>query len=491
MASTFVSGIATAVVLVAMLLAGCSSTTTTKGRVGTPAASDETSASMAPGEPAGVAEPPTAARGGGGKGKASTKKGSAGPGAGSGAGTAAVSGPRGELSIGVLYSRNTAAQEALGVHEDTSLDALRVAKALVAHFNKHGGMVGRQLAPVYHVFGADDPSYEIDLQAACSDFTQDHHVAVVLDLAGAWDPSFQQCLQAAKVPYFGGVVSDDEDMRRFPGMAHPSDRSLDDRVRTVIDVLSDTRYLSASNKIGVIIEGCPNAQRAFQRALLPATQRRGLHVTSTFEITCITGFASAGPGAQQLQQAVLKFKTENVDRVTFVSNYESAAILLFATEAESAGYRPGYALSSNAGPSIISTSVPAEQAKQFTGVGWQPNFDTADSAPIGAAGTRCRQITAAEGATPSSARDAAYIDAGCEAFFLLETVLGTTHAVAEYGAMLQSIDGLAAGFQSPLALDGATQFAPGRHAGAAHAAPFGYNALCSCIRYSGPARRHV
>ncbi len=399
--------------------------------------------------------------------------------------SAPAGGARGPITIGVLYSTNSAAQSALGVSTATSFDSTSVAKALVAYYNAHGGLQGHQLSAVYHGFGADDPSFDNDLQQACADFTQDHHVSIVVDLAGAWSATFQQCLAGAHVPYFGAEISDDQDMASFPGLVNPSDRSMDDRERAVIDVLGQTGYLSTHDKIGVVYEQCPNTTRARSFGLEAAARRRKLTVASAYGIGCITGFASSGGDASQLQEAVLQFQTAGVDRVMFVSNYESALLLLFARAADNANWHPGYALSSNAGAGTLASSIPQGQVVNFHGAGWIPNGDVNSSAPIGANGQRCLAILGAAGIRPASSADAFTAYSGCEEIFLLDKTLGVANAL-DYASILRSVGSLATTYGSTIALAGATSFGSTRHAAAADVSPFAYSPSCSCIAYSGP-----
>ena len=430
---------------------------------------------------------------GAGSGTAGTSSAEGGAGGGAAAPSPNPAAPRttGPLNIGVLYSQNTAAQSALGVNTNTSLDSSTIAQALINWYNAHGGIVGRHLTAVYNGFGADDPSYQTDLQAACAKFTQDNHVSEVLDLAGAYDPSFQQCLTTAHTPYVGYTVSDDVDMGSFPGFVNPSDRSLDDRVRAVLGVLAGTGYLSRSNKLGVVYETCPNTTRALQRTLEPYATSLHLNVAKTFGIDCVTGFSSAGPGAAELQQAVLQFQSAGVDRVTFVSNYESAVILLFARDAENAGYRPGYALSSNAGAGIPGGNIPTAQMQNFHGVGWQPLGDVNSTDPVSPAGSRCLQITSSENVHPGSPSDYSLIYQACETFFFLETVLQSTHGAADWSSFIGAVNSLGSAFQSTISLGGATQVSSGRHAGASEAAPFAFSNGCQCMKYSGPAQHFL
>jgi hypothetical protein len=347
-------------------------------------------------------------------------------------------------------------------------------------------MAGRHVTYVSDVFGADDPSYQVDLQAACQKFTVDNHVTAVLDLAGAWVPAFQQCLTAAHTPYVGPTVSDTQEMNAFPGMVNPSDRSLNDRMSAVIDLLSQTGYLSHSSRIGVVYETCPNTSRVLTDTVLPDAQRHGLSVVKTFGMTCITGFGSAGQGAEELQQAVLQFATAHVNRVAFISNYESAVILLFAQDADNAHYYPGYALTTNAGAGTYAGSggIPADQMVNFHGVGWQPLADTNDFKPVSPAGSRCLAILRAGDLVPASAGDFQTAYTACEMFFYQDTLMSLEGGGAGWTAAQAALRVVGASFQSVLSLAGRSDVWPGHQAGAAAAAPFAYFTSCSCVRYT-------
>src|SRR5581483_11512620 len=102
---------------------------------------------------------------------------------GADAGGITGSGPSaGTVEIGVRYV--TGADQLvnlLGAQGFSVPDTKAMAQAMIDDINARGGLAGLQIVPVWHAYDASDPAgTATQEQTACSFFTEDHHVPVVV-----------------------------------------------------------------------------------------------------------------------------------------------------------------------------------------------------------------------------------------------------------------------------------------------------------------------
>jgi hypothetical protein len=421
-------------------------------------------------------------RGGPGVGPGSATPG----GAGAAVGTK-VPAARGPLEIGLVYGDNGAANAALGVAISASNGPRAVMAALVTALNRAGGLAGRKVVVHYYSFDSTSSDYGAEASAACAYFTEDKRVPVVLDLAFGNKFGMATCLAKHGVVDIGHAASDtvaDNDVRLF---AAPAAMSSTRRYRGVLATLEATGYVTSKNKIGVLLEDCPHLQRAYRQGVLPEVARYGLDVVDTEQMSCATGFSSAGPASASVQSAVLQFRSRGVDRVLMVSDFEQVTLLLLANYAESQGWRPGYLLSSTAQTEVMRPNIASGQWPQLHGAGWLPGLDVDDPhQPAAGADKRCLDLIRNGGVVVSGWQDRYVATAECALVFLLQAALERSAGDARGTAVMAAVEGLGSSFQAPAIVGGRTSFGPRRHDGPAAVAPFGYVGACSCLRYVGP-----
>lgn len=389
------------------------------------------------------------------------------------------------LTIGLTFLNNSSSAAALGASTSNSLNQKKVAEALVAGFNAAGGLGGRKVDAVEYSFNADDDDWATDAQAACETFTKDNHVSIVLDLAFGTTSGFEACLQKAGVLDITTQEEGDTASSAAATLhANTSGMTVDDTYASVIEGLDQVGYLTPANQTGVIIEDCPDNSAAFTNTLLPLIARLHLKAPIEQEISCTTGFGSAGPAAAAIQNIILKFRSHQVDRVMFVSSNEAVLGLLFASSASSQGYRPGYMLSSSAQAQGLRTNIPSDQWPQLHGVGNIPTIDV-DSAPPSAVDNQCEHISSTGGARINSYQDGNFIYVECGPFLLLQTALRLTGGNADPSAVMAAINSLGTSWVGPDLVNGRTDFRPSRHAGPDEVQVFAYNSTCTCMRYTG------
>jgi ABC-type branched-subunit amino acid transport system substrate-binding protein len=389
-----------------------------------------------------------------------------------------------ELGLLVFGSNEDAAAQ-LGADVGASVTMKDAAEGLVEYLNRIGGIAGRRIVKVEYVMEASaSDSYESQAQAACAMFTQDHHVAAVVGAHHYFSPTLESCLTRAGIPHIGASISTDVDgYRAYPGLAAPSVPSVDRRIRALVDGRARDGYLSKKNRLGVIVDSCAYNVRAFNRTLVPAAARHGISLERV-DVECITGFGDAGPSSAAMQSAILRFRNAGVDRVMFLSSFEGSLILIFAQQAETARYRPGYLISSGAVLASVADSYPRDQLVNMRGTGWAPTLDVTAREVRNPVTRRCRAALAGVGIRPASKADDVVVDLSCDSFFLLEAVLKETRGSLNASLFRSTMAGLGTSFQSAMNL-GTTSFSESKHDGPDTFAPFDYRVECTCFRYVG------
>jgi hypothetical protein len=386
----------------------------------------------------------------------------------------------------MVYPNNAAANASLGVSTSDSNDPKSVMNALVTGINKTGGLAGRRLSVNYFASDSTLSNYNTQAQAACAHFTEDAHIPVVLDVAYGNKFGMAECLARHGVADFGLGTSDAVGDNKVGLYASPVWMSSTRRYPAVLDVLHSTGYLTSKNKIGVLLENCPDLDRAYNSAVRPEISRLHLVLADTAQIGCTSGFASAGPAAAATQAAVLRFRSSGVDRVLIVSDFEQVALELFANAAASQGWRPGWMLSSAAETEVMRPNISKTQWPQLHGAGWSPRLDTDDPHQRAtSADRRCLDLIKKGGIRVTGLQNTYIATTECSTVFFLGAALQASGGDARGSALMAAVDSLGSSFSSPAVLDGRTFFGPDRHDGPAAVAPFAFVAQCRCLKYTG------
>jgi hypothetical protein len=394
---------------------------------------------------------------------------------------------RAPLTIGAIYSDNGSANAALGLGTSASTGPKSIINALVAALNKQGGLAGHKLAVDYYPVQATVSDYSTQANAACANFTQDHLVPVVVDFTFGTRYGMAACLAKHGVADFGIGTSDTPVDNTVGLFAAPDWMTSGRRYRAVIDGLRATSDLGPQNRIGVLLEDCDYLDRAFQRAVVPDIAQLHLNLVDTERIECTTGYSSAGPDSASISSAILHFRTDAVDRVLLVSDYEQVVLLLLANLAETQGWHPGYMLTSAAETEVVRASIPSGQWPQLHGIGWSPGLDIDDPrAPLAPADQHCIDLIKQGGVSVSGWENVFTATAECAELLFLGAALQRSGGDAHGSALMAAVGSLGTSFVAPGVVGGRTSFGPERHDGPAAEAPFAYVPACACLRYTGP-----
>ena len=337
------------------------------------------------------------------------------------------------VRIGFVYVTNTqSANQAFGVHVPDPGNEQAEEAALVAYVNKHGGIAGRQILPVY--VGVNNAQAETDATSSeetCRTMTEDYHVFAVIAGGGAPDAdSANACYAEAGTMNFEPSFAEPDltFLRQASPYIWPTEpAALDRMMRWEVAGLASRGYFSnnPAYKLGVVVaEDAVNA-RVYNQVTLPALEAAGVNPSNIDEEQ--VPHDTIDDIANSMKQVVAKYQVEQVTNVFFQGggNYgQGSYALLFMLDAESQHYNPRYGLSSDDGPIALTTNVPQDQFANALVVGTMPGADTDDAHyqpwPYSSSEKLCASIMAGSGNTFSSREGALAILAYCDAVFELQ-----------------------------------------------------------------------
>jgi hypothetical protein len=434
---------------------------------------------------------------GGTVGSAGTSTGSgAGTGGGTGGGTVApVSG--GTIQIGFIYTTGRQqAAAALGAAGVTSGDEEAQWKVLVHYINTHGGVAGRQIQPVYH--GESDTSTESissQEQAACDDFTQDHHVFAAMSSFEVTD-TFLGCMQKRGVPTLISLesISDGSEFQRLPLHFEPSDINLDRQATALADGLASEGYLASRTpatkaKFGIFTYNTASYDHA-AHALAGRLKQHGAASVEISEAPFANTTSDTSGIATAASSAVLKFRSDGVDHVMFL-DLNGLLAFLFMEQAASQGYTPRYGLTSQSSGSHLADLLgnnANSQLNNAVGIGWIPVLDLPATQYPDKAGTApkqlCVRLMRSGGQSQGLSSPGAELVAlgQCDDAFLLQAAAARAGAQLSASTLLAAVDGLRNAYTPTLTFT--ASFASGQHDGGSSVRKVAYATSCKCFRYT-------
>jgi hypothetical protein len=299
-------------------------------------------------------------------------------------------------------------------------------KAVVADVNKHGGLLGRTVVPLFHDMSTAnlqaDPQNQA--QSTCAAFTEDNTVVAVVNIVAAIDlDTFYLCLAKHDTPLVsaGFVPVDDVLSSTYaPYLYKTTAASFTALVPMWVDRLRALGYFTGWNaargsgastaaEVGLLYPDRQPQTRIFA-ALKSQLEAKGIDVAADFRYDA----SSLDSESADMSNAVLQFRNAGV---THVLSSESD-VLLFMEAADGQHYRPRYGLNSYHAPAVqLQGTVPNSQLVGSMGVGWLPVSDVDrahNPGPVGPAEKGCRQIMEDAGQDISGAAPAIVAFALCD-----------------------------------------------------------------------------
>jgi len=406
---------------------------------------------------------------------------------------AAGAGPAAPLLIGILVQAessaginsaagiSTTATTAWATFQQPFLDLVKV-------INANGGLDGHPLRTTVFQFNPDDADYATELQAACAQFTQDNHVAVVISADGFFADSFESCLNAAGVP---DVTASQESITAaeeatWPGFSAPVALGSDQLETAVLTSLTANRWITPTSRIGVVYTNCPWDVDAYDNTVTPLVHQLHLDVVSDFSVDCADGYGSIASSAAALQAAVLRFKAAGVNLVLPISHQEAAGILLFAEAADAQDYDPRYAMSSAGEAAQQAVNLPKAVLANMEGAGWNPIWDTLATDVTAPTAKQCLAEFATAGDHPTAGLDVLQAYWACDTFGFYRAAIVAQGGVPTAARMPADREAIGDTLALAETIDNGADLARGRSGGAPRTAVFAYQAPCACFAYVTP-----
>jgi ABC-type branched-subunit amino acid transport system substrate-binding protein len=391
------------------------------------------------------------------------------------------------IKVAYEFYASTGGEEFGGSFGDSDPEAY--ARAMVDLINGSGGILGRQLEVTYRAYESNlGDSVEDDArkgEAACADYTQDDKHFAVLSEFDHPTAGFVACLAKADTLLLHSA-SFNGDTTRYEiagGRYYTPDTIEMIQAATAYGrELAAEGFFDGDVRIGLMVVDLPEWRRAADEGLKPALAAAGHQLTDEVAITF-----TIEDGPAQVSSAVLKFKSEGIDRVLMLAP-GGVGPLFIMTAAESQQYRPRYGLSSYDQAVAQLDLVPRGQLEGMAGVGWMPLVDVSDyrSAAPNPRAEECFAILERAGVVTDGISPEFAALKACELFWLLQEALAGSGGSVTSTGFAAGAHALGASFASPLTFG--TYFAPGRHDGAALVRPFAYLNDCECIAYTGDPR---
>jgi hypothetical protein len=410
------------------------------------------------------------------------------------------------VHVGVIYLKGLdQAYAALGASSKSS-DSHATYEAVFRYLNSTHAAGGVKLVPSYYAIDASSPqSQATQVEAACQFFTNDHHVDIVVSYTRGSGGGLPHCLGSKGIPLVNGFSeanTDDATFSANPLYWEPSQLSLDTLGHLLARHLVGSHYLDArwpsaasctsvkGARLGVITFDRPEWRAAYERSLAPAFKALG-HPVYDVVFVSVSGSTAqqVSQASSAAQSAVLKFSSECVDHVVFMSNV--ALDYLFMDIAQQQGYRPRYGLSSLEAPPIVIGNLTnaASQLHGAMGPGWSPysDVDLADfDATAKAPGALCLKILTKEGVAPTDNNSATLALPSCEGPLFVAAVVSRWARAQTSTSMLDVVNALASSYRPSGAYT--ARLGPSRHAGATTYRAFAFVDGCGCFRYTSGLR---
>jgi len=492
------------------VLAACGSTAQTGGE-GAPAAGGPNTGGLAPtvtsggtgaggssvgtgGVAGGAPLAPGAASGGGSGGSSSA--GPASGAGGGGSGPAAVPGSGGgvgpgvtdeTIAIGIPYCNDcAAANAALGAGSEDPGDTRRYMQAALDEVNARGGVIGRQLVPVFHEISASDDVAQSQ-QQACETFTADNQVLLIYFRGEI----VYECAQRAGIITIGagGIGPTYE---KYPNVFSPPSVRLERLFQVTVRSMVQAGWHEPTErwptgKIGLITWDNDEYRYAMEHGYLAGLREAGLKEEDVRYIAVPAAAGSIAESSAAISSAVLSFRSQGIDHV-FIGDGPAGIFsgtgltLLFLTTAQSQDYFPRYGFNTYNSPDF--DSHPPEQLVGMVAV------DSSDAEPANDEGIelnpvreRCFDIMEAAGLPVGHWQTQAVAIGACEIAWFTEAVVSRASDTT-LANMIAAGESLGTSYRSPASFG--NRIGPGQHDGGALFRTLEWDEECSCIVYTSP-----
>ena len=414
------------------------------------------------------------------------------------------------IAIGISYCADQqAAARALGFNPAPS-DERRAWDIVVEDTNKHGGIGGRKVVPVYEEIddcSATTHSASQLHEASSNHFTRDHKVFAVMGGPGEGGQNFIVCVTRAGSVIIDNNVTDSDKLflRQYPHNIQPSSLAVDSAARLEVAALKSQGYFNVINpatfptlKIGILVWNTPGFERTLNGALLPALRQAGYSVSSEniAMMPHINRFDDVAALSAAISSAVLQFNARKVSHVLFLQA-RGTLTLLFLREAESQNYFPRYGFNSQDAPQAVvdftttggDRAVSPRNFNNSLGIGWSPLFDLPRS-PVSAGPPErieCSKLLTSRGYKDFGDSNAEVIALNvCDSMAFLKLSVERAGAVVNQSTWLAAVNGIRNNRYRGTNSLGYSLLLPTKHDGNNQYRTYEFDEKNRVFRYTGP-----
>lgn len=255
-------------------------------------------------------------------------------------------------------------------------DEKAIAERMIGWVNKHGGLAGRKVKPIFHTTEILQGTWASQAEATCSTFTEDNKVIAAITSATGGSDALWACTSKKNTPLVerNSWLWDDQYYTGRPNMLYTPPRMSPDRwIGHWIAGLKNIGFFKGA-KLGLArFDGEP-FDRLNTKRLKPALAKAGITLTHEAVLTAPPSVASFGNMGGEISNAIAQMRSKGVTHVIFLQN---AGILPFfwMPAADAQKWYPKYGLSTADIPLTLTGLAPQSQLENAVGVSWMPPID--------------------------------------------------------------------------------------------------------------------
>jgi len=358
-------------------------------------------------------------------------------------------------------------------------------RVLAAAVNSAGGILGRDVRPVFWEFDPRDySSFAESEQAACEYFTDEEPVFALL---GAGLDGLTECMEArGRVTYQPSFTALDRVLyRRYRHVVGAAAMSLDRQAAVYITGLHAQGFFEGRDRVGLVAWDEPVYERVIDRVVYPALARIGVELAGDARVRRPENEAEYPQAVAEAQTVIERFENDGINKVLAL-DHTGEGVPVFMKLADARGYRPRYGLYSLTGGGHGLKDDAREQLHGSVGVGWIPLQDIALKAGLRAAPEstrRCRRLMEANGLDLFDDYSSAQVaSTACDFWLFLKAAIEAGGPAVTADSAVIGAESLGAAF-SP-AMTFASRLAAGRRDGVAAVRYFRFFKACDCFRYT-------
>lgn len=371
-------------------------------------------------------------------------------------------------------------------------DSRKPYNAMIEEVNKNGGILGREVVPLYFKIDANSAEpIDQQTQEACSYWTEDNEVfGILFDDANKLLAECAKRAGAIQLPQFGGSLP--EDYERYPQMFEIEGLNLVRMGPVTVTGLDNQRYFGEEPKIGLVTWDAADSRATLERGFLPALKKEGLspaappaYATPPQQVNDLAATSA------DINSAVLRFQSQGITHVLIVDGSaglcgEGCLTTLFLQRADKQEYLPRYGFNGRNVVKELQASglVPARQLQRSVLVEWADFDESYDEGwRLNKTRERCFAFMRKKGVPMENINQRAAARFACEQFWFIELVTSKLDGAAlNWSNFTRGVNSIEWSF--PSVSNYAVHFSATQHDGVSAVRNAKFVNSCSCFEWT-------